>query len=319
VRRTYFSLLFIFVFTANGFAQLPVDTLQLQPADTLPANDTPTHSPVNRQVSKRPATDSGWAVIHAVNPASPGFIQLVLKHHPYFAFGTKPMAQDLPGIRKVIGKEWLFYSLLFLVIAFATLKRMFPKYFNDLFRLFFRTTLKQKQVREQLMQTPLPSLLLNGFFVLCGAFYISFQVKHYSPDAADGFWTIFFYAGITLSVIYFLKFIGLKISGWLFGMQEAADAYVFIVFIINKMIGIFLIPFLFVLAFSTGIIYTVGLTLSWFLIGGLLAYRLILTWGTIRSQARVSPFHFFLYLLAFEVTPLLLVYKALLLYFSQTA
>jgi hypothetical protein len=130
---------------------------------------------------------------------------------------------------------------------------------------------------------------------------------------------IFVYTGVSLSAIYFLKFIGLKISGWLFGMQEAANAYVFIVFIINKMIGIFLIPFLFVLAFSNGIVYTAGLTLSWFVVGGLLAYRLILTWGAIRNQARISPFHFFLYLLALEVAPPLLVYKGLLLYFNQTA
>lgn len=293
--------------------------MSLASTDTLPPHDTRLPNAVNREVSKRPATDSGWAVMNVTNPASPGFIQLVLKQHPYFAFGTKPIAPNLPGIRKVTGKEWLFYSLLLLVIAFAILKRMFPKYFNDLFRLFFRTTLKQKQVREQLMQTPLPSLLLNGFFVLCGAFYISFLVKHYSHNNTDGFWMIFVYAGISLSAIYFLKFIGLKICGWLFGMQEAADAYVFIVFIINKMIGIFLIPFLFLLAFSNGIVYTAGLTLSWFVVGGLLTYRLILTWGAIRSQARISPFHFFLYLLALEVAPLLLVYKGLLLYFNQTA
>jgi len=64
------------------------------------------------------------------------------------------------------GKELQFYLLVILLLIYGMLKRAFPKYFNDLFRLFFRTTIKQLQVREQLMQTPLPSLLLNIFFVI---------------------------------------------------------------------------------------------------------------------------------------------------------
>ena len=101
-------------------------------------------------------------------------------------------------------------------------------------------------------------------------------------------------------------------------MSEAADSYVFIVFIINKMIGILLLPFLVVLAFAVGNVYTVGLTLSWCLFGGLLIYRLILSFGAVRNQVRVNLFHFFLYLCAFEIAPLLLVYKGLLLYFGIT-
>jgi hypothetical protein len=102
-------------------------------------------------------------------------------------------------------------------------------------------------------------------------------------------------------------------------MGEAANSYIFIVFIVNKMIGILLLPFLIILAFTTGNLYTVGITLSWCLIAGLIVYRFILTYSAIRNQVKVNPFHFFLYLLAFEVAPLLLVYKGLLFYFSQTA
>jgi len=54
------------------------------------------------------------------------------------------------------------------------------------------------------------------------------------------------------------------------------------------------------------------------LLGGLLIYRLILSFGAVRNQVRVNFFHFFLYLCAFEIAPLLLVYKGLLLYFGIT-
>jgi Domain of unknown function (DUF4271) len=225
-----------------------------------------------------------------------------------------------PGkVRTVTGKEWLFYALLLLFFIFAILRRAFSKYFTDLFRLFFKTTMKQRQIREQLMQTPLPSLLLNGFFIASGAFYISFLLQHFAVNPLGNFWILLLYCGMGLSVAYFVKFAGLKICGWLFNMEEAADSYIFIVFIVNKMIGILLLPFLLVLAFSLGNIYTAGLTLSWCLIGGLLVYRFILTYAAVRNQVKVNLFHFFLYLCAFEIAPLLLVYKALLIFFNQTA
>jgi hypothetical protein len=59
--------------------------------------------------------------------------------------------------------------------------------------------------------------------------------------------------------------------------------------------------------------------LSWCLLIGLLAYRIILTFAAVRNQVKVNPFHFFLYLCAFEIAPLLLVYKGLLLFFRITA
>lgn len=224
-----------------------------------------------------------------------------------------------PERRHAKGKELLFYALVMLFIIIGVLRRAFPKYFNDLFRLFFRTTLKQKQIREQLMQTPLPSLLLNGYFVLSLGLYIAFMLRHFSIDPLGNFWLLALYGCLGLSAAYFVKFAGLKICGWLFNMEEAADAYIFIVFIINKMIGILLLPFLLIIAFSTGRAYDAGLTLSWCLIGVLLIYRVILTYGTIRNQVKLNPFHFFLYICAFEIAPLLLVYKALMIFFNQTA
>ncbi|HSU28019.1 MAG TPA: DUF4271 domain-containing protein [Chitinophagaceae bacterium] len=217
------------------------------------------------------------------------------------------------------GKEILFYLVILLILIFAFLKRAFPKYFNDLFRVFFRSTLKQRQIKEQLIQTPFPSILLNGFFVVSGGLYIAFLVQHYQLDPDSSFWLIFVYGTLLLSLIYLVKFCALKVSGWLFSMQEEADSYIFIVFVINKMLGIFLIPFLVLLAFAQGGLYTTGITLSWMAVGAMYVYRGILTYSAIRNQVKVNPFHFFLWLLAFEIAPLLLIYKGLLLFFRISA
>jgi hypothetical protein len=242
----------------------------------------------------------------------------ILEHHPYFGFNGPIASGTDAKLKQFNGKDRLFYLLVFILILFALIRRAFPKYFSDLFRLFFRTTIKQRQIREQLMQTPLPSILLNGFFVISAGLYISFLFQYFAVDPTGNFWTLYLYCCLALSGIYLVKFIALKLAGWLFNTPQAANAYIFVVFIINKMIGILLLPFLVLLAFSEGNIYLAAMTLSWCLVAGLLLYRFILTYGALRNQVRVNIFHFFLYLIAFEVVPLLLIYKALISYLVRS-
>ncbi|HET9431778.1 MAG TPA: DUF4271 domain-containing protein [Chitinophagaceae bacterium] len=268
-------------------------------------------SPLADSFSLRPIIkDSGWVLVDSI----PLAIQ-ILRQHPYFGFGSKPTALS-PVYKKPPGKELLFYALIALLLLFAFLRQAFTKYYNDLFRLFFRTTLKYRQIREQLMQTPLPSLLLNGFFVLVGGMYISLLLIHFNLIGSDEFWLYTMYACLGLAGIYFLKFLGLKLIGWIFNLRDAADSYIFIVFVINKVLGVFLLPFIVMLAFMSGTGYTIALMLSWFGVGALFLYRYILTYAAVRNQVRFNPFHFFLYICAFEIAPLLLIYKLLLVFFQ---
>lgn len=220
------------------------------------------------------------------------------------------------GVKKVfIGKEWLFYYLTLLLIILGLLRRAFAKYFYDLFRVFFKTTLKQRQTQEQLLQSPLPSIFMNVFFILSAGLYVNFVLQHFQLVIADNFWLQYLYCAGGLASIYIVKFIGLKITGWLFNVSNATDAYTFIVFIINKMLGIFLLPFLVFLAFCKEPLYSIAMIISWFGIGLLLIYRFILSYGAIRKEVNLNSFHFILYILGFEVVPLLLIYKLLLVIF----
>lgn len=322
--RSFIFILVFFYCSLPVLAQPAADTSQKIPADTLLLKDTLIdgplpQTPVGDSLRKHIVYDSSLlqTIHYLIFPAGP--LQVILRPADY-VFKPAPVSTAVPAapVHKVIGKEYLFYLLVLLMIVFAILRRAFPKYFSDLFRLFFRTTLKQRQLRDQLMQTPLPSLLFNAFFVISGGLYITFLLQHFSINPLGSFWLTLLYACMGLAACYFVKFAGLKICGWLFSMDEAADSYIFIVFIVNKMVGILLLPLLLILAFSVKDVYMAGLAFSWCLIGGLLIYRFILTYGAVRNQVRLNLFHFFLYLCAFEIAPLLLVYKALLIFFNQT-
>ncbi len=258
-------------------------------------------------VSPRPA------IIMAPWQLTPGlpFRQQIMQHHPYFAFNRKAFV--VPGsIRNHSNKDTLFYVISGLLFLFAILKMSFSKYFNDLFRVFFRTTMKQRQIREQLMQTPLPSLMFNFFFVISAGLYINFLFQRYAFRPEQSFWIRYGWCCAGLAIIYLAKFIVLKFCGWLFNIPGAADSYIFIVFIINKMIGIFLLPVIVLMAFTGEPVFTIIMVLSWCGIGMLVLYRFILAFSAVRNEVRFSLFHFILYLVAFEIAPLFLIYRVLL-------
>ena len=306
MKRNLFLFLPALFLAKTLFAQTPIDT---------------THPPTRDSLQKTVMKDSNllkqvqYPAIEPIKDSN--LIQNKTKKDSSALQLINLPIKNSGATKKVFpGKELLFYVLIILLLFFAFLKNVFPKYFGDLFRLFFRTTLKQRQIREQLMQTTLPSLAFNLFFVITAAMYIDLLLQHFNLLPVKNFWLLFLYCLAGLSIMYLLKFVGLKISGWLFNMKNAAEAYIFIVFIINKMMGIYLLPFLILLSFTEGNLYHVFLILSWIGLAMLFIYRFILTFGAVHNQIKVNLFHFFLYLCAFEIVPLLLIYK-LLVYFFQ--
>ncbi len=277
--------------------------------DTIPLADT---SRLRDQF-----TDSTVIVDTAALNAPPlllRFDTLLYSIHPFYRFDD-PLSM-LVEKRKWFGKEAFFYMTMALLFFFALIRSGFNKYMKDLFRIFFRTTLKQRQVKEQLMQAPLPSLLLNLLFLFSSAFFLNLVFQHYQLGKSYNFWYLFGYTILGIGAVYMIKFITLKLCGWLFRMVNAIDAYIFIVFTTNKILGILLLPLIVLLAFTEGMATQVAISAGALLAGGLFLYRFYLSYTIIHRQIKVSFFHFFLYLAGFEIVPLLLINKLLFTFLS---
>lgn len=249
-----------------------------------------------------------------VQPPYIRFDTILYKQHPYFKI-ENPIRFIAPK-RVWQGKDALFYACIGLLLFFAFIRNAFPRYLQDLFRLFFRTTLKQRQVKEQMMASPLPSLLLNILFLLSGGLFITLLLQYYGLGEPYGFWQLLLYAAAGLGVIYLGKFITLKLCGWLFRLSEATDSYTFIVFSTNKVLGITWLPFIILIVFTDGLSRQLFITAALIVTGGLFLYRFFLSYATIHKGIKLHPFHFILYLCAFEIAPLLLINKLLFIYLS---
>ena len=273
--------------------------------DTTKVKDT-TRSLVQIDTSgKRPS---------AVADTSYGWIKEIdynLAQHPYFNFAGKAAPQ--PEVRRIPpDKDLFFYVLLGLFFYFALIKTVFNKYVNNLLAIFLRITLKQQQLREQLLQSPLPSLFLNILFILTGGIYISLLLDFYHQSVTNNFWLQVAYCSGLLITIYTGKLIIMKIVGWIFNIRRATDTYVFIVFLVNKMLGIFLLPFLALIIFEPPQAQQVFVTLSLMVMVMLVLYRFFFSFRPLQNEIRWSLFQFFIYLCAFELAPLFLIYKVLI-------
>lgn len=217
------------------------------------------------------------------------------------------------------GKEATFYVLVALVLLFALLKNAFPRYLSDLYSTYFRTTVRQRQLKEQLLQSPLPSLLFNGLFVLSGAVFVGLLAQRFGYGDRHSFPLLVLYAAAGLAVIYGGKFLLLKFFGWVLQLSEAVNDYIFVVFSTNKVLGIFLLPFAVLLAFSNGAVNASAFTLSLVVVAGFFAYRFFLAFLAVSASVRINLFHFVLYLAGFEIIPLLLINKALFIILREMA
>jgi len=212
-------------------------------------------------------------------------------------------------------KSWMFYYLFLILFLFSLLKLAYPRYLQDLLRVFFRTSLKANQIREQLVQSTWQSLVFNGLFCLSAGYYLFLLADQYNLSFRVNVRWIPIIAGFAVLLSYLFKYFFLRLTGWIFQVERTTDTYIFIVFLVNKVLGIVLLPFLVILSFAPPLFCEIGFTVSLAAAGILLFYRYLLGYQAGITETRFSRFHFFIYILAMEVAPLLLIYRLLFNFF----
>ncbi len=234
----------------------------------------------------------------------------------YFPF-NKSLFFMIEPERVPKSKDELFYLLAGILFLVGLIKIAFPKYFQNIFQLFFQPSFRQKQTRDQLLLGNLPSLLMNFLFIISASLYVAL-IESSNGINNISFWKILLISNLIFAIIYLGKYGFLVFTGWVFNMKEAASTYTFVVFLVNKMIAIILIPFILVQAFSASYITEVAVTIAFVIVITLLIYRYLISWITIKKDLQVNALHFFLYLCAVEILPVLLIWKALINYFGKS-
>ncbi|HRP31743.1 MAG TPA: DUF4271 domain-containing protein [Agriterribacter sp.] len=240
-----------------------------------------------------------------------------IEKHPYYGMGKDIIFMPSKWYEPK-SKDELFYVFCSILFFLGILKLGFPKYFQDIFNVFWRSAVRQKQMRDQIQQAGMTTVLFNTFFVFSTALF-GYLAINYTSDYSLRPWLLFSICVLGITFIYSGKYFVLKLTGWMFGQQELADSYIFIVFLVNKILAILLMPFMLALAFGDAALQKVAFTISLALLLALLIYRFVLSFAGFRNELRISIFHLFLYVCGFEIIPVLVIYKLLLQFFTRSS
>ena len=235
-----------------------------------------------------------------------------MAQNPILQAKTVRNAMERP--HKANDRSFDFLTLLLLISIIAVFRFSNPIYFKNLFRAFRNQTLSARQLKDQISQNSAAGLAMDIIFCVSMALYLYYAIAHLQhnnlvsqySDTVILLGIILLFSGISLVRSLFLKF-----TGWVFNISEITDNYTFNVFLINKIMGILIIPFTVVLAFGQGAWVQVTLFLSLVFIAILFVNRYLRSGVVFGYFIKFSKFHFFMYLCASELLPLAVLMKVI--------
>lgn len=289
----------------HGQSSVPIPDTIRPAADSLP-NLTNSLSVPQHQ----PAKTDKFRPRSSVNKYYGQDIGGHLEHHPWFRL-DRALRSWLISPRDRPATDWIFYLFLCCLLYIGLMRLAFPRYMGDVFLVFRNVVHRQKQLRDQVAQYALPSLMLNLFFCISGGIFLFFL---WHPELRSLNWPP--HLSILLLVILLMaiglaKYLLLQMAGWLAGRQKEASAYAFIVFMVNKVGGILLLPISLMLAYRNDPDRSVWVGMAWFLVAALFLIRLIRAYEFVNKELNINILHFIFMVFSFEVLPLMLIGKAL--------
>jgi hypothetical protein len=255
-------------------------------------------------------------ITHPVVLSYDSALRKILHENIFLNTTAKPVAMQ-NRVKHQPTDDLLFYVLVSILLILSVLSFSYSQYFNNLFRVFSNVPLRQGQLTDQLLQAKLPSLLFNILFTITGGIYIYLLFKYYHAVPNSKTVSLMLFCIVLLSIIYLGKFLSLKFTGWLTGYTEVTNTYLFVIFLINKIAGILLLPFIIIMAFSDSGLVSSSVAVSLLFICLLIILRFYRSFGLLKHQLKISSFNFFVYIIGLEVVPLLLIYKSLLILLNK--
>lgn len=206
-----------------------------------------------------------------------------------------------------------FYLLLGLCLLLGLIRFADPHYFTILIRSFHNPS-GSRHFKDQIQNAAIPNFLMNVFFsVIVGAYiyYVGRAFAIHLAPAFDGPLMLLLLVG-GIAAIYLGKYFVIRFSGWAFRLETITEQYLFNVFLINKIIGILLLPFVIFIAFCDPEWISPLVIISLLLTALLIFNRYTRSWNVFGSFFQYSRFHFFTYLCASEILPMAILLKLLL-------
>lgn len=204
-----------------------------------------------------------------------------------------------------------FIIILSLVFIIAIFKFINPSYFTNTFIAFQKPNLTARSLKEQLSQNSLASLIMDivscisiGTFIFSVVNYYQIELKTIHVNK----YLLYTYIIGGVSLYFLTKFSLLKLHGYIFNIQDEVRNYAYNISLINKVLGVVLIPFSALIMLNDFGWIQALIIISLFITIILISNTYIRSSALFKYFLHNSIFQFFLYLCTSEIIPIVLIY-----------
>ena len=203
--------------------------------------------------------------------------------------------------------DWILGVLLLIFSLLAWVRVYHFKRLKQLVQASLYKIHVQKILRSNDSLIARISIGLNAIFILSMSLFIYQLLWYYNVELPyTGNLSPFLLILMIVAVVYPLKSMVLWLMGWIFKESEGFAEYSYHVFLLNKMVGLALIPLLVLVTYlSMGQFILLHVGVSMVCLTYL--YRLFRGYAVGRATRNLSQFYIFLYLCTLEILPLVLV------------
>lgn len=257
-------------------------------------------------------TDS-IALRHTIDSVSELSFHNLLEHNS-IAYPSGDKVNAVETARKRQHHNFDFALFIILLAIPAVFRLINPSYFRNIFIAYRNPNLSARQLREQLSQNSLGNLVMNAYACLVLGAFGFLLLEKYQLDFGKYLrneWLLLLILSLTVGSAFIIKAVFLKLLGWIFRIEETLDTYAFNIFLLHKVAAFVLLPVMAVMTFGGSKWIQPMSLLGVIVLLLFLVQRYIRSINSFNSLLNFSKFHFFLYLCASEIMPLLIFVKAI--------
>jgi hypothetical protein len=204
---------------------------------------------------------------------------------------------------------WYFIYLFLLLGFFAWIRMYYSSILTQTVQAAVNFQVANRIFNDNsLLQNQLDRILYLFYFLSMGflLYYVELRVE-LTPYGLYGGWLFLFNLAL-LTGVFLGRLLLLNIAGIVFNRTRILREYLYNIFIFNKLTGIAILPLIFLLVYTRGVLQELFFWLTLITVCCIFLMRLIR--GVVFSYRKeVLIFYLFLYLCALEIAPLVLLYR----------
>jgi hypothetical protein len=293
--------------------QLPLiaDTLSHYQTTTTRAINQPAILPEDLSVENHdtPEGSTSYISFEAVTSVSDTSCGPVTMHINDSSITIPEISGNIIVRKSEVRPAWFFGLFILQLLALIYLKVTYYRRIEEYFKAYFNLNLSQQLFREQETALSFQALIMMfNFFLSCSLLIYLLLDYFYDLSNNDSFF-VFVKILLVVIVIYTAKYSGYRFLELIFPFYETMRFFRFTYFMNQKLLGVLLIPFIYVALYAGPKVSEIFLHASAGLFILSVMIRSIKGVMIGAKYLRQNTFHFLIYICTFEIAPLLILVK----------